>query len=124
MAARGDRRNSGGDAKANVLEAAQLLYHGIYFPGLSSLRVENGFCVVKDKEHFLRGYEPSKGGQVFGVFDAGTNGLGEVVEEISTRRLELVAVDKPPVVLELFLDAITVEDTQGDGCLADPTCTD
>jgi hypothetical protein len=38
--------------------------------------------------------------------------------------LKLVAADKPPVLVELFLDATVVEDAQGDGCFANTTCTD
>ena len=124
MTAWGDRRNPGGDAKANVLEAAQLLYYSVYVLGISSLRIKNGFCVIEDEEHFLGGQEWSKGGQVFGVFDTGTNRLREAVEEICPRRLELVAADKPPVLVEPFLDATVVEDAQGNGCLANTTCTD
>ena len=38
--------------------------------------------------------------------------------------MELVAADKPPVILEPFLDPIVVKDTQGNGCFPDSTCTD
>ena len=75
MTAWGDRRNAGGDAKADISEPAQLLYHGVYVPAISSLRIENRFCVIEDDEHFFRGQEPSEGGQIFGVFDTGTNGF-------------------------------------------------
>ena len=47
-----------------------------------------------------------------------------MVEKLGPRRLKLVAADKPPVLAESFLDAAVVEDAQGDGCFADPTCTD
>ena len=124
MTARGYRRDPGGDAKANISEPAQLLHHGVYVPGISSLRIENGFCVIEDEEHFLGGQEPSKGGQVFRVFDTGANGCREVVEKIGPRGLKLFAADKPPVLVKSFLDATVVEDAQGNGCLADTTCTD
>jgi hypothetical protein len=38
--------------------------------------------------------------------------------------LKLVAADEPPVLVKPFLDAIVVEDGQGNGCFPDPTCTD
>ena len=124
MTAWGDRRNAGGDAKADVSESAQLLYHGVYVPAISSLWIQNGFCVIEDDEHFFRRQEPSEGGQVFGVFDAGANGFREVVEKLGPRGLKLVAADKPPVLVESLLDATVMEDAQGDGCLANATCTD
>ena len=37
---------------------------------------------------------------------------------------ELVATDEPTVVAKPFLDAVIVEDGQGDGGLSDPTDTD
>jgi hypothetical protein len=47
----------GGDArcntKADVPEQAQLLHHGVYFPSICSLRVEDGFGIVENYEHLL-----------------------------------------------------------------------
>ena len=37
---------------------------------------------------------------------------------------ELVATDEPAVISELFLDAIVVENGQGDGCFPDPPWTE
>ena len=43
---------------------------------------------------------------------------------MSGRGGELVATDETTVVAKSFLDAIVMEDGQGDGCLADSPCTD
>ena len=43
---------------------------------------------------------------------------------MSARCRELVTTDEPAVVSESFLDAIVVEDSQGDGCFPDPSWTD
>ena len=43
---------------------------------------------------------------------------------MSTRCRELVASDEPTVISEPFLDAIVVENRQGDGRLPDSPCTD
>ena len=51
----GDGRNARSDAKGDIFEAAQLIHHGVYVVGVSYLRVENGFGVVKYNEHLLRG---------------------------------------------------------------------
>ena len=40
------------------------------------------------------------------------------------RRRELVAANEPAVWAEPLLDAIVVEDSEGDRCLPDPTWTD
>ena len=119
----GNTRNAGGDAKANVFEATQLLHHGVYVLGVSSLRVKNGFGVIEDDEYFLGGQEWSKGGQVFGVFYTSANGLREPVEEVGPRRVELITADKPPVLVKPFLDAAVVEDGQGNGRFSNTTCT-
>ena len=37
---------------------------------------------------------------------------------------ELVAADERAVVSKLLLDAIVVEDSQGNGCFPDPPCTE
>ena len=41
-----------------------------------------------------------------------------------TRSGELVATDEPTVLAKPLLDAILVENSPGDGCLPDPSCTD
>ena len=38
--------------------------------------------------------------------------------------MKLIAADKPPVLVETFLDAVIVEDGQGNGCFANTTRTD
>ena len=43
---------------------------------------------------------------------------------MSARCRELVTTYEPAVVSESFLDAIVVEDSQGDGCFPDPPWTD
>ena len=42
---------------------------------------------------------------------------------MSTRGGEFVAADESTVVAKPFLDPIVVEDSQSDGCLANPTGT-
>ena len=65
----------------------------------------------------------SEGGQVLGVSDAGAGDLGELGEEICLRSWELIATDEPPMIAKPLLDTIVVENGEGDGCLADSTCT-
>ena len=55
LAVSGDSRDTGSDAKANVVELAQLLYHGINLLSIRSLRVQNRFGVVADYDHLLGG---------------------------------------------------------------------
>ena len=43
---------------------------------------------------------------------------------MSTGWGELVATDKPAVILKLCLDTIVVENRESDGCFADPPWTD
>ena len=43
---------------------------------------------------------------------------------MSERGGELVAANEPAVVAKTLLDAIVMEDGQGNGCLADSTSTD
>lgn len=43
---------------------------------------------------------------------------------MSAEGRELVATDKPAVGAELSFDTVVMEDSQGDGCLPDPTRTD
>ena len=41
-----------------------------------------------------------------------------------TRSWKLIAADESAIVAEPFFNAIVVEDDQGNGSFADPTCTD
>ena len=41
---------------------------------------------------------------------------------MSTRSGKLVATDKSTIISEPFLNAIVVEDGEGDGCLPNPPC--
>jgi hypothetical protein len=52
LAARRDGGDARGDAQTNVAAATQLLHHGIDLLGFRSLRVENGFGVVEEQNHF------------------------------------------------------------------------
>ena len=45
------------------------------------------------------------------------------MEEVGTRSGELVATDESTVISKPRLDAIVMEDGQGDGCLANPSST-
>ena len=58
------------------------------------------------------------------IFDASADGLGELVEEMKARWGELVAADETTVVSKSFLEAIVVEDGQGNGRFPDPPWTD
>jgi hypothetical protein len=88
------------------------------------LRVENGLGVVEDYEHLLGGKKGPQGCQILRVFDSRTDDLGETGEEMSARSRELIATDESTVLAKPFLDAIVVEDGEGDGCFPDPPCTD
>ena len=52
---RRDGGNSGGDAQADVAEPAQFIHSGVDLLCARALRVEDGFSIVKDYEHLLRG---------------------------------------------------------------------
>ena len=43
---------------------------------------------------------------------------------MSARSWELTTTDKSAVLAKPILDAIVVEDREGDGCFPDPACTD
>jgi hypothetical protein len=43
---------------------------------------------------------------------------------MSARSWELVATNEPAILAKPLLDAVVVEDGQGDGCLPDPPCAD
>ena len=47
----GDSGDTGGDAKTYVLDLAQLLHYGKYLPSARSLRIEDGFGIIQDKDH-------------------------------------------------------------------------
>ena len=57
--------------------------------------------------------------QILGVFNTCTDDPGKAVEEVIARGGELVATDESTVIVESLLDAVVVEDGQGDGGLAD-----
>ena len=120
----GKSGNAGGEAEANVSEPAQLLHHGIYPPGVRSLRVEDGFGVIEDKDHLLRRQGWSQRGQIRRVLDACPDDLGKSAEEVNTRRLDLVATDKSPIVAKSFFDEMVVEESESDRRFSDPRCTD
>ena len=54
--------------------------------------------------------------QIFGVFDPGTNDLGESGEEMETRSWESVATDESTVLAKPFLDPTVVEDSERNSC--------
>ena len=49
--------NAGGNAKADVLDLAELLYCRVYLAGLWPLGIKYGFGVVEDYGHLLGGQE-------------------------------------------------------------------
>ena len=53
-----------------------------------------------------------------------TDDLGESTEKVNARSGELVTADEPTVVSKSSLDAIVVENGQGDGCFPNPPCSD
>ena len=64
-----------------------------------------------------------QGSQVLGVFDARAGDLGEPTEKVSESSWELVTSNEPAILAEPLLDAIMMEDSQGDGRLADSAGT-
>ena len=62
--------------------------------------------------------------QILRVFDTSTKNLGESGEEMDPRCRELIATDESAVVAKSILDAIVVEDSEGDGRFSNPPCTD
>ena len=55
FAIRGDGRDTGGDAKTNVAESGQFIHSCVDLLCARCLRIENGFSIVEDYEHLLRG---------------------------------------------------------------------
>jgi len=104
-------------------QSTELLQHPVYLLGTRCVRVEYGFCIVEDYEHVLEGQERSQGGQVLGISDACTNGLGELAEGVGERGRELVATNGPTLVAELSFDAIVAKDGWSGGRLANPPGT-
>lgn len=62
--------------------------------------------------------------QIPRVLDTSTGDCREPIEEMGERGGEAVTTDESAVVAKPLLDAMVVEDGQGDGCLPDPTSTD
>jgi hypothetical protein len=120
----GDCCDTGSDAEAYGFELTQFIHHCVDLLVICSLRVKNGLGVVEDYEHLLGGKEGAQGCHILRVFDPRTDDLGETGEEMSARSRELVAADESTVIAKPFLDAIVVEDSEGDGCFPDPPCTD
>ena len=75
--------------------------------------VEDGLGTVEYYEHLLGG-KKAVGCQILRIFDPRTDDLGETGEEMSARSRELVATDGSTIISEPFLDAIVVEDSEGD----------
>ena len=55
--------------------------------------------------------------------DPCTDGLGKPGEEMRARSWELVTADESTIVAKPLLDAIVVEDREGNRCFSDPPCT-
>jgi hypothetical protein len=72
----------------------------------------------------LEDKEVSQGSQVVRVFDTCADGVGEPTEEIGERGGERVATDETTIVTKSLLDAVVVEDSEGDGGLADSAGAD
>ena len=62
--------------------------------------------------------------QIIRVFDPCADDLGEAMEEIGERGSDLVTTDESTVIAKPLLDATVVEDSEGDGSLADSAGTD
>jgi hypothetical protein len=107
---RRDGGDPGGDAETNVAKPCQLIHHGVDLPRALPLQIEDGFGVVEDYDHLLRGQVLSQGGQILRVFDVCADDLGQSTEKMGSRSRELVAADEPPVVTKSLLDPIVVED--------------
>ena len=87
------------------------------------MRIENGFCIIQDDQHFLRGQECPKGSQILQVLDARADDVGEATQEVDAGGRELVTPNESTVVAKPLLDLIVVEDGEGDGGFADSTGT-
>jgi hypothetical protein len=120
----GDSCDARGNPKADVLEPAQFLDHGVDLPGIRSLWVEDGFSIVEKQDHLPRGQRWSQRCQILRVLDACTNNLGDPGEKMEVRSWELITADESPVFAKPVLDAIVVEDGQRDGRFPDAPCTD
>jgi hypothetical protein len=120
----GDSGDAGGDPKADVLEAAQFLNHGVYLLGVLPLRVKDGFSIVEKQDQLPRGQEWSQGSQILRVFDTCTNDLGDAGKKMEVRSWEPITADESPVVAKPVLDVIVVKDSQRDGCFPNAPCTD
>jgi len=52
---RRDGGDPGGDSKTDVAELTQLIHNGVNLLCARPLRIEDGFSIVKDYQHLLRG---------------------------------------------------------------------
>lgn len=62
--------------------------------------------------------------KVFRVLGARAGDLGELAQGMGMGRGESITTNEPRVVTEPLLNAIIVEDSQDDGCIADSTSAD
>ena len=86
--------------------------------------VKDGFSVVEDQDHLLRGQEGLKGGQTLRIFDPCADHLGESAEEVGAGGRKLIAAKEPTVVSKSLLDALVVEDGQSNGGFPDSPWAD
>ena len=94
LAARGDGGDARGNAKTDVAEPSQLIHSGVDLLRTHPLGVEDGFSIVEDHEHLLRGQVLSQGGQVLGVLDACADDLGEAAKKMCVGCGELIATNE------------------------------
>ena len=88
-----------------------------------SLRVKNRLDIVEDYDHLFGGKDGPQGCHILRVFNPGAHDLRETGKEMRDRGREPVAADESTVNAKPFLDAIVVEEGEGNGCFSDPTCT-
>ena len=92
--------------------------------GTRRFGVENGLGVVEHYQHLRGGKQGSKWCQVLGIFDAGTDDLGQPGKEMGGRGRKLIATDESTVSAKSFFDPIVVEDGESDGCFPDSPSAD
>ena len=56
-------------------------------------------------------------------FYTSTDDLGEFGKEVGKGWYEFIAMNEPTVIAKSLFDAVIVKDSEGNGCLPNPPCT-
>lgn len=113
LAAPGDSCDTGSDTNADRLELAQFIHHGEDLSGICSVGINDSLDIIKYYEDLPGGKDGSQRCEILEVFDPCADNLGEACEQMNARGWKLIATDKSTVIAKMLLDALVVEDREG-----------